>query len=251
MNLFKKKLYYLLFTLKKYGLFYGYYKWIEIELFNSIKFNLRGMKHPIFLRRETTDKYAFRHIFLLNEYEQIEIENANWVIDAGSNIGLFSVYIKNRMPNCKIIALEPENSNYEQCKLNLDPYPGIYIENKGLWKKDCKLNIIEKLELGKWGTQVEESENGEIEATTISTLMKQYNIDKIDLLKIDIETSEKYIFEGDIEWLTKVKLLIIEFHDRLLPGTARPFFVALNKSIENYNMFNIGDNILVENLDIK
>jgi len=36
-----------------------------------------------------------------------------------------------------------------------------------------------------------------------------------------------------------------------LPGTARPFFVALNKSIENYNMFNIGDNILVENLDIK
>ena len=44
---------------------------------------------------------------------------------------------------------------------------------------------------------------------------------KIDIMKIDIEGSEKELFESNYEsWLPKVKTLIIELHDHMRKGAA-------------------------------
>jgi len=42
---------------------------------------------------------------------------------------------------------------------------------------------------------------------------------QLDILKIDIEGAEKEVFSAaNLDWLKQTKLMIIELHDRWLPG---------------------------------
>ena len=46
--------------------------------------------------------------------------------------------------------------------------------------------------------------------SAFATLLDKYNIKFVDILKLDIETSEKYLFTTNYEaWLPKVKTIII------------------------------------------
>lgn len=63
---------------------------------------------------------------------------------------------------------------------------------------------------------------------TIDKIIELYNIDKIDILKIDIEGSEKEVFE-ESEWLDKVNILIIELHDRMKKGCSQSVLNSVMK----------------------
>lgn len=85
--------------------------------------------------------------------------------------------------------------------------------------------------LGKWGFIVEEVDyknEHTVSAISIIDIMKKFNLDHIAILKVDIEGSEKELFESNIEeWLPKTKVIIIELHDRMKSGTSMSFFKAL------------------------
>ncbi len=106
--------------------------------------------------------------------------------------------------------------------------------NCGIWNKITNL-LVKDVGFGNWGFVVEEVDTetpDSIRAITITDIMKMYNIDYIDILKIDIEGSEKELFESAYEeWLPKVHLIIIELHDRFRKGTAKSFF----KTMSDYN----------------
>lgn len=78
-----------------------------------------------------------------------------------------------------------------------------------------------------------------IRAISINEIMLKYNIDHIDILKIDIEGSEKELFqEGFESWLSKTSLLIIELHDGLNSGASKSFF----KAVANYEFSMLRNN---------
>jgi FkbM family methyltransferase len=52
---------------------------------------------------------------------------------------------------------------------------------------------------GESGYIVEEDINGTIDTISINNIIEKYNIKQIDLLKLDIEGSEKKIFDSDYE----------------------------------------------------
>ena len=53
---------------------------------------------------------------------------------------------------------------------------------------------------------------GEIEVPVVSMSTLLSNLDRVDLLKIDIEGAESGLLRGDVSWLEKVNAIIIEFH---------------------------------------
>ena len=75
---------------------------------------------------------------------------------------------------------------------------------------------------GEWGFTVSECsrEDADVRAFSIPGIMKKYGFPYIDILKMDIEGSEYEIFKDKkcLEWLPLVKVLIIETHDRKIPG---------------------------------
>jgi FkbM family methyltransferase len=157
--------------------------------------------------------------------------------------------MKNKYPDAKIICIEPDPENFEMLQKNVAPYSDVYCENCGIWSKNTKLKVYDKFNLGKWGMVVEEdNENGNIPAMSINGILEKYNISQVDMLKLDIEGSEKEVFLNGFEaWLPRVKTVVIELHDRMKAGCAKSFFEAVNATFPGYTFSLSGENIVIEN----
>jgi FkbM family methyltransferase len=210
-----------------------------------IRFKHRLYKNPVFLRGNSSDIMVFEQVLLHQEYNVKYTGSPLTIFDCGANIGLAAVYFKTRFPEAKIICIEPERENYEMLVRNTGQYKDIYCFNNAIWNKSTNL-IIEPNPLGNWAFMVKEANekvNNSIQATTVDHLMNELKINHIDILKIDIEGSEKELFEANYDyWLSKTKMIIIELHDWMNEGASRSFFRALVKY--NFTMSHAGENII-------
>lgn len=234
-----------------FGFKYGFRLYSSIKRGQTHQIKLPAIKNSIKLRPNSSDLQTFFQIFINREYNIKFPFTPEVIIDGGANIGLFSVLMKNKFPNCQIIAIEPDPENYDVLKENLTNYNLVSIENKGVWDSDRRLKVYDKYDSGKWAMVVEEDKEGSVEGVSISNIMSNYSLTRIDVLKLDIETSEKYVFSKNFEdWLPKTKMIIIELHDWMEEGCSKPFFEAINKSIKSYQYICSGENTIIINNDI-
>ena len=70
---------------------------------------------------------------------------------------------------------------------------------------------------------------GSVRAVTVWDIMREYALDRIDLLKLDVEGSEKEIFAVSDEWIGSVDAICLELHDRFKAGCSRNFFSAVRE----------------------
>lgn len=242
LDVIKKSLYYYdLFGFE--GLRFGISK--RLLKNNILSINPKVIKYPVYLRNDTSDLTIFYQIFQKNEYQITFNEAPKTIIDCGANIGLASVYFKNKFPNSKIIAIEPEKSNFELLLKNTEKYPDIHCINCGIWHKTCSLemqpNTHEKC--GFIFTETNGNSQNTVQALSLPEIMEKFKLQQIDLLKIDIEGSEKELFENNSSaWLSKCNCIIIELHDHIKPGCTKTFFNKLNDY--DYRSVINGENIV-------
>jgi FkbM family methyltransferase len=103
---------------------------------------------------------------------------------------LTSVYFVNRWPKARIIAIEPEPSNYSLLLKNAQPYPQITTVLAALWKEPVMLNLFNPGK-GEWAFQTKVSADGKTHGMTLDEVMQTYQLDGIDLLMMDIKGAEK------------------------------------------------------------
>jgi len=245
-----KKLLYRLYVISKYLSEFGIEGFIFLMKFlgrkpKTISLFSKKFKHPIYLRKNTTDIKLFYDIYIRKEYSTNYQPNPLTIIDLGANIGLASVYFKNLFPNAKIIAVEPEKSNFDMLVMNTQNYGSIHCINKAVWNRATNL-IIEDHGHGNWGFMVSESDisnEHSVQSISVDGLLDEFNIDQIDILKIDIEGSEKELFEKNYEkWLPRTKMIIVELHDVMRWGSSKSFFNAITKY--EYSMTIKGENLI-------
>lgn len=228
----------------RFDLFFLFYKWRKYKLF---KLRLPKVKHPIFLRNNSSDVDTFYQIFYYKGYETEFNIDPKVIVDCGANIGLATVWFKNKYPNAKIVSVEPASSNYEMLVKNTEAYDNVSCLKAGIWNKNAILKVVDN-GYGEWGFMTEEVETegpDTINSVSIDGLMEKFGLDHIDLLKIDIEGSEKELFEKNYEkWMPKVKVILIELHDSMKEDCIRTFF----KAMVNYKftMRCKGENIICE-----
>ena len=213
---------------------------------------LKKLKAPFTLRDNPHDYATFEEVLLKEEYNiNIDFPPAT-IIDAGANIGLTALYFANRFPLSTIISLEPDEGNFSLLELNTKPYKNILTKRCGLWSHDANLMVIDE---GKGNNaftvkEVTANTSNAIKAVSIPGLMKEQLWDHIDLLKIDIEGSEKMVFENNYEdWLPRVKILIIELHDRMVAGASASVFKAIGHY--DFSFYIKGENLVFINNNLK
>lgn len=192
--------------------------------------------HPLYLRIPSSDVPTYDQVFINEEYAFSVGTQPKVIVDAGANIGLASIFFANKYPEAKIIAIEPERSNFEFLRENVKPYPQIIPLQAALWNKTEEINLIDP-GLGKWGFMTEGNLSSEglhgstchtVKAVTMDDIMKDYGLEKVDILKIDIEGAEKEVFADTSSWIGRVDAIIIELHERMKPGCNRTFYCGSN-----------------------
>ncbi|WP_099464658.1 FkbM family methyltransferase [Parabacteroides provencensis] len=195
-----------------------------------------------YFRLGTTDLGIFEQIFYSKQYE-IDICSPEYIIDGGANIGLATCYFKEKWPMSKIVAIEPEDSNFELLKLNTANFKDVNLLKAAVWNKSCFLSF-NSVHANFDSFSVKESNTcTSISAITIAEILSRYNYPRIDLLKMDIEGAEKKVFDETAhQWLPLVNTLVIELHDRMQFGCAKSVFSTL--SVYDYILDIKGENFI-------
>ena len=205
----------------------------------------------LFLRPHNTDYQVFNQIFRFTSYGAMEsLGDIKTVIDAGANIGLSSVYFSKRLNSPEIVALEPEEKNYAQAVKNIANLTNISLLKKALWSNTGRGSILNP-ESSSWDFQIVQDDNGPIECITVSEILALKKWQTVDLFKIDIEGAEREIFESPehMQWLNKVRIFAIEFHDNMVPGCSLAFFRAIAR-LESIEVLFSGENLVVINKNL-
>jgi len=159
------------------------------------------------------------------------IDNAKSIIDAGANIGLFTLLYKKKYPAAKFICVEPDIENFRILKMNVKDYNDVECVLGGIWKKDAFLKIVDR-GTGEWGFAVEECDkfDSSCQGYSVRSILDKFNVQHVDILKMDIEGSEEDVFDQNYEsWIENIKCYIIETHDRIRPGVERKIISLLSK----------------------
>ena len=219
-------------------------------LARQISLSLPGTPYNVALRLSTSDIATFKQVFVNKEYDSPHLpKSATAIIDLGANIGLSTVFFGIKYPGARILAVEPEEQNYQLLLTNTAALGSrVHPINAAAWVRDGLVNLHTKSEegadLGAWGARVSESGNWssrEVRCVTPRTLLHDAGLESVDILKIDIEGAEFELFsEGTETWLSRALLIIIETHDRFRPGSdgavrraLQPMFRELPRSGEN------------------
>ncbi len=100
--------------------------------------------HRVFGVDNFTAKDVYKEIYEDNAYLQrgIQVHPGDVVFDIGANIGLFSMYISEKVPNLKIYAIEPIPQIFEALTANLANNPAVIkLYNVGLADKEGTLEF--------------------------------------------------------------------------------------------------------------
>jgi FkbM family methyltransferase len=187
---------------------------------------------PIHLRLGSSDVDTFVEVLVDHEYDFRLRRPPRFVIDAGANIGLTSIWFAARYPDATIVALEPDEANFELLALNSAPYANVHPVRAALWKEVTEVSLVDP-GLGPWAFQVTDDASARAgtqltPATTVPALMDRFGFDQVDLLKLDIEGSEKEVLESSAPWIDRVDAVVVELHDRFKPGCTEAFELALH-----------------------
>ncbi|MDC3402515.1 FkbM family methyltransferase [bacterium] len=173
--------------------------------------------HPVILRNRTSDIKVFSQIFLHREYRCLDhVEDAHLIIDCGANVGLASAYFLSRYPAARLIAVEPQLGNFKVLEKNLAPYGDrCSAVQGGIWSTSTDLVVLDH-PMGDWAFTVRPANPGEqprVEAFDIGSLLGESGLERISILKIDIEGAEDEVFSRNTSsWINRFDHLVIELH---------------------------------------
>ena len=138
--------------------------------------------------------------------DQIEFKENDLVIDVGANIGEVGKYLYEKY-KCKIFAFEPETSEFEALKKNLDNHK-CQLFNFPLWNSEKDMKLYKNNDSG--DTSLIENHDFKsslnVKTRTLENILNK-NYDKnllIKLLKLEAEGAEPEILMGTGKWLDNI-----------------------------------------------
>ncbi len=186
-----------------------------------------------------------KHILFKGEYDTIltsyiknNIKNDFIAIDAGANIGYFSLLLSKYCKNGHVYSFEPDVYNLEALKNNIDlnDKSNITINNTALWYQSEKLNLYRNNIDNCGMSSLKESENyieilTEINAISLDGYFVLNKIKGVNFIKIDIEGAEFNALKGMKSLIQKHKpIIVIEIEDQHLSRFG-------HKKYDIYNFF--------------
>lgn len=209
-----------------------------------------GGTHPLRLRANSADIEAYFKVFVEEEYEFDIGFEPRTILDVGSHVGCSVAYFAARWPQAQILAVEPIRENLSLLHANVGDIPGVRILESALWGESgilCFHNPEGRTD--SYMAQVANETTDGVQAVTMAQLLLQTPEDHFDLVKLDIEGAERELFINNSAWIERIGCLLVELHDRMIPGCED----ALNRALKPfyYERSQRGENTMIRRLHRK
>lgn len=144
------------------------------------------------------------------------------IVDAGANIGVFSIWAARRLSNARILALEPHPETFARLRHNLEanglgtrvqPVQFALAEECG--EREIRSGAeSQRCSLVPSDRQGAEPDSVKVPSISLTRLMEQYQLQQIDLLKMDIEGSEwEVLLSAPPSVLRRIRRIQFEYHE--------------------------------------
>lgn len=201
------------------------------------------------VNRGETD-FLYREIFTENAYFKhgITLPPGAVVVDAGANIGMFTLDVARRSPGARVIAVEPVEELAEAATVNAELhgvdatvlrcglgraeseirftyYPHNSVMSGGFAQVDEDSDVLrrhlltgegaeEGAQLDRLVTDRMTAVRRRVPTTTLTRVAADHGLTRIDLLKIDVEKAEMDVLEGiDAALWPRIDRIVMEVHD--------------------------------------
>ncbi len=141
------------------------------------------------------------------------------IVDCGANTGLVTIYLSRKYGGAKVYAIEASSENHELLKQNTNQLEGVTATRAAVSDEHGKEG---KLFLSERGIGSHSLFRKQVKGTHVGTesvpllrldqYMKEQGLDKIDLLKLDIEGSELKALKGLGKKLNATGVIVGEVH---------------------------------------
>jgi len=178
-----------------------------------------------FLMRDSTLTYVDKHaiwtliheILMDQEYYFDTDQKKPYIIDAGANFGMSSVYFKELYQNAEVLAFEPVPFLHDLASKNVarNKLSDVTVLKKGLAAKPGTATFFMSGDYSMAGSLTERRRTfgDEIEELTIETVpLADYLDREVDFLKLDIEGAEGEVLMAAGDALANVRQMCVEWH---------------------------------------
>lgn len=205
-------------------------RWVTPEPI-SVQVNMRSLGPAVRLRSHTTDISVLKELLVGHTYDSLPADdNVETVIDLGANVGLSFRWLRARYPRARFICVEPDPGNLEVLRANVRA-----VDHQAVIHAACVGGHARRVELttssGEWGyrmADVHDPDGDTLGVITMDTLLAEAGIDRIGVLKCDIEGAEAEIFADCRSWIGRVGAMSVECHSDMMQTEALLEAVAEN-----------------------
>jgi len=236
-----------------------------------------------YLNKQETD-VIYREIFEDESYlrQGITLNDGDCVFDIGANIGLFTLFVHQQRRNVRVFAFEPIPPIFEVLRTNVSLHDldvklfncGLSNETKmaqftfypewssmsGAYADSREEEGISRASLANQSSILNEyadellrgrfdGETFMCPVRTVSDIISEHDIQRIDLLKADVEKSELDVLSGiqQRHW-KKIRQIVLEVHDidgrlelvrKLLAKQGYDVTVDQDSSLKNTSLYNV------------
>ena len=172
------------------------------------------------VRVNTSDRLMIWEIWNAKAYDdkQFPIRESDTVVDIGAHIGAFSVRAAGLAHRGHVYAYEPSSDNFDMLTANrlLNNLDNLYIEKSAISGRQGQMTLYTPAGNPIMGSllQATSAHAETVNVTTITDIIATQHIERIDLLKMDVEGAEyDILFNCPSETLAKIQQVVMEYHE--------------------------------------